>query len=407
MSAFSQRYAPKVLHKYLTRYAEPDAGIADQLGRYERGLVVPVFREAPEFLNGFRRALGAASGRTLCVLVVNEPSDATTQDRRKNADLLQILTRGGTPLTATPPAFLVPKESHDLLVVARTDRAFSIPRAHGVGLARKIGADILTRAFFLGRVHSPWLFVTDADATLPRDYFGTVPAPDSSALCFPFRHVQSGDDDVLLATLAYEVELRYRVLGLWHAGCPYAFHTIGSCIAVHAESYAAVRGFPMRAAGEDFHLLRKLAKLGPVEIPRGDPLLLSARLSDRVPFGTGPSVARLCAGQPHLLDDPRCYDALRDAIAAVLESATGAQDVARRLERCDSLYCQRLLHGFRRHRHAELPAPQAIAAAPFVPPRVKTHAADVPRLVTELEALEALLPTRRGPTLVTAQWVAR
>ena len=46
-----------------------------------------------------------------------------------------------------------------------------------------------------------------------------------------------------------------------YARSPYAFHTIGSTMAVSANHYAKVRGFPKREAGEDFYLLNKLAKV--------------------------------------------------------------------------------------------------------------------------------------------------
>ena len=62
----------------------------------------------------------------------------------------------------------------------------------------------------------------------------------------------------------YEYSLRYYVAGLTYAQSPYAFHTIGSTMAVNAEHYASVRGFPRREAGEDFYLLNKLAKVGSV-----------------------------------------------------------------------------------------------------------------------------------------------
>ena len=46
--------------------------------------------------------------------------------------------------------------------------------------------------------------------------------------------------------------MSYYVAGLAMAGSGYAHHSLGSTIAVHAKSYAAVRGYPKRSAGEDF-----------------------------------------------------------------------------------------------------------------------------------------------------------
>ncbi len=80
--------------------------------------------------------------------------------------------------------------------------------------------------------------------------------------------------------------------GLRFAGSPYAFHTIGSALAIHATAYARVRGFPKRLAAEDFYLLNKLAKVGTIRSLDGEPIRLSARTSNRTPFGTGHALAR-------------------------------------------------------------------------------------------------------------------
>ena len=98
-----------------------------------------------------------------------------------------------------------------------------------------------------------------------------------------------------------------------------------------ADSYARVRGFPRRAGAEDFYLLNKVAKLGPVSRLAGDCIRLRSRVSTRVPFGTGPAVARLRqamvvavatagnppAGGPAQFYHPASFEALRCFLAAV------------------------------------------------------------------------------------------
>jgi hypothetical protein len=118
-----------------------------------------------------------------------------------------------------------------------------------------------------------------------------------SALVYPYRHVGGEGTDkaeVERATRLYELSLHWYVAGLKFAGSPYAFHTVGSTLAVDAASYASVRGFPRRDAGEDFYLLNKLAKVGAVrELEPGPdclPIEIESRRSDRVPFGTGAAV---------------------------------------------------------------------------------------------------------------------
>ncbi len=123
------------------------------------------------------------------------------------------------------------------------------------------------------------------------------------------------DESCNLATALYELRLHHYVRGLEYAGSPYAFHTLGSCLAVSFEGYAQVRGFPKRSGGEDFHLLNKLAKTGPVIRLAGDCIELASRHSQRAPFGTGAAVARISnAGMPLTLPlfyHPACFAALR------------------------------------------------------------------------------------------------
>ncbi|GIR63469.1 MAG: hypothetical protein CM15mP68_1350 [Pseudomonadota bacterium] len=62
-------------------------------------------------------------------------------------------------------------------------------------------------------------------------------------------------------------------------GSAYAYPTLGSTISVHAQSYARVRGYPKRNAGEDFYLLNKLNKLHPVQVLQQPVIEVQARLS--------------------------------------------------------------------------------------------------------------------------------
>jgi hypothetical protein len=109
------------------------------------------------------------------------------------------------------------------------------------------------------------------------------------------------------------------VRGLEHAASPYAYHTLGSCLAVTATAYAQVRGFPRRAAGEDFYLLNKVAKTGPIARLDGACIALRSRASSRVPFGTGPAVTRIGDGpveSQRLFYHPRVFQALHALLAS-------------------------------------------------------------------------------------------
>src|SRR5262249_38957583 len=140
-----------------------------------------------------------------------------------------------------------------------------LPEGQGVGLARKIGFDLAARLFAAGRLRSPFIHSTDADVRLPEDYFERAEeGAIAAALVYPFSHRPEEDPVLARAVFLYEISLRYYVLGLAFAGSPHAYHTIGSAFAARASAYVSVRGFPKRDAAEDFYLLSKIAKVGPV-----------------------------------------------------------------------------------------------------------------------------------------------
>jgi hypothetical protein len=86
-------------------------------------------------------------------------------------------------------------------------------------------------------------------------------------------------------------------------------------MAVAVPAYASVRGFPKREAAEDFYLLNKIAKIGPVIRLRHSAVRLRARTSARTPFGTGAAVVRALAGEPPRFHSPEAYAALGAFVA--------------------------------------------------------------------------------------------
>ena len=131
---------------------------------------------------------------------------------------------------------------------------------------------------------------------LPNDYFDQTAALDpegTGAAIYAFEHRFDPAPAVAQAARLYEISLRYNVLGLAWAGSPYAYQSMGSCVVISGNSYAAVRGFPRKNAAEDFYVLNKLAKVGSIFRLTGSPILLEGRPSDRVPFGTGRAIRDL------------------------------------------------------------------------------------------------------------------
>ncbi len=292
----------EVTARYLSRYAEPETH--DQLPikrRYEQVLVVPAFDEPEDFVDRMFQHIHDDAASTLVIAVLNTPDNATVEEIRRTQKTLSALTKGNAASSGTGKSNLRLNQRRltsaallDILVVDRIGNR-AIPARQGVGLARKIGADIALRLNAEAMIERPWLYLSDADVVLPADYFCAhkdVLAASAGTALFPFRHV-SDDPALLFQAMLYELHIRYYAWGLGRAHSPYAFPSLGSTICVHAQAYAQVRGIPKRNAGEDFYFLNKLAKVAPITLLDSPEIEVAARLSKRVPFGTGPALKKM------------------------------------------------------------------------------------------------------------------
>ena len=291
---------PAATKKYLQGYSEPESQCLDTFpARYQHCIVLPLYKESPKALARFCQS-ASLEGATLIIAVVNRPDeDENTlwaQEIFNHASELSLIH---TPCWQAPehPLTLWPLDNNSgLLIIDRCIQGAPIPKKQGVGLARKIGADIACQLIFQKAVNSQWIHNSDADAHLPTDYFQSTAIlnqQNDAAACYAFEHIFTNTTISTLPTKLYEFSLHYYVEGLRWAQSPYAYHTIGSIIVINSHHYAQVRGFPKRAGAEDFYLLNKLAKLGHIQALSTAPILIEARESDRVPFGTGPAVKKL------------------------------------------------------------------------------------------------------------------
>jgi hypothetical protein len=292
----------KAWTQYLSKYAHPlvSEEFLKTAGVWDKVVVVPLRREGRAFaplLPSLKAAAENANIRCLAIFLVNGREGDSKEIDSSNAESVQCLKESER---AYPKAGAL-----NLLTLDFTNPSRLFQKKEGVGTARKIGCDVALSLIDTGRVQSPWIYCTDADATVPSDYFSSE-LPCMGAVVFPFHHKK--EDSLPLAL--YDIHLRYYVLGLRYAGSPYSFSAMGSAIAVHAETYAKVRGFPPRLAGEDFYLLNKAAKIGEVrELGKRGRIELSARESDRVPFGTGTAMEKISKleGDPFLLYAPELF----------------------------------------------------------------------------------------------------
>jgi hypothetical protein len=329
-----------LLNDYLNRYA---AGLhwklqAGNFENIEQVVVIPAYAEK-DLLFATLASI-AANGdafleKALILFVINNKATAPIADKENNTQTLAILNA------------LIKKQSfsklaltgdlHDLLqriadrplklgYMDASSHGFEIPpRVGGVGMARKIGMDMALR--LLQNSDEPRLILSlDADTLVQPDYLSAIRhvflSGKTQTGIIAYEHQMPLDKIERAAICCYEIFLRYWVLGLRYAQSPYAFYSIGSTIVTTADSYLAVRGMNRREAGEDFYFLNKLAKTTSISQISETRVYPSARISARVPFGTGAAVEKIVSGecQEQRFYDPRIFIILKAWLALMKQS---------------------------------------------------------------------------------------
>jgi glycosyltransferase involved in cell wall biosynthesis len=174
----------------------------------------------------------------------------------------------------------------------------NLPQKHaGVGLARKIGMDEAVHRFDL--LQKDGIIVCfDADATCTTNYLTELERhfdrhPSSPGCSIFYEHPLGGsvfETQIYEGITFYELHLRYYNLALKFCNLPYAFHTVGSSMAVRSSAYQKQGGMNKRKAGEDFYFIHKIIDLGGFTNLTTTSIIPSPRISDRVPFGTGKAI---------------------------------------------------------------------------------------------------------------------
>jgi len=307
----------QTLSRYLNQYAEPEAkqlnGLTDP---FQRCVCIPAYNEPPVFIDRLLTFINQQTA-TLAIIVLNRPDNSQSENESENHICQQVLTEKLSIHWQSENIQLHRAQNQSaILLVDRFDKGPAVAAKQGVGMARKIAADIALQLIYQQQISEPWIYSTDADVILPDNYFnrsgsfveqglnkhrGTAQASPNNiaAYILDYQHIATSDQAINEATRLYEHRLNAYVDGLTLAGSPYAFQTLGSTLCIHANHYAMVRGFPKRAAGEDFYLLNKLRKTGLIVSLKTPTIQIESRISHRTPFGTGSSVDDILAN-----DDP-------------------------------------------------------------------------------------------------------
>lgn len=314
--------------KYLAHYAEPliletdaqfNACFEDNKKHYSHALVIPAYNESTAFIRRLIQQDFHDCKKILVIIVINQPSNRHKSTTRLNQRLwhyCNTLAPSDTCENGIYKLTKLPAAQCDFLCINQCDPG--TPEKQGVGYARKLGCDIAIKLIAKGSITPNWLHCTDADASLPNNYFDTPPLSNYySALNYTFSHhfpkTENSEHQKKTesANRLYEKSILYYRNGLAYAGSHYAFTTLGSAIAIQPNYYCLVRGFPKRAGGEDFYLLNKLTKLAPIYAML-QTIQLKPRASLRVPFGTGPAVCALLKNSSHLDFNPEVFTHLKE-----------------------------------------------------------------------------------------------
>lgn len=178
----------------------------------------------------------------------------------------------------------------------------------GAGMARKTGMDEAIRRFQFIDNPNGIVVSLDADTIVEsnylieiEDHFNKNPNHVGATIRFKHRiNPEAMDARQIEGVFLYEQYLHYYRKALAYTGYPFALFTIGSAFCCKAVAYVKQGGMNKKKAGEDFYFLHKLSQIGEVGEINSTCVHPSGRISDRVPFGTGPVLQRWVDGNEDL-----------------------------------------------------------------------------------------------------------
>jgi hypothetical protein len=176
----------------------------------------------------------------------------------------------------------------------------------GAGLARKAGMDEALYRYNCLKKPDGIIVSLDADTLVEKNYLQSIEDhflnhPGDVGATIRFRHQTDGLPERHAEGIRlYEMYMYYYKEASIYAGYPHALYTIGSAFAVKADAYMKRGGMNRRKAGEDFYFLQTLTQTGHVGEIGSTCIHPSARISQRVPFGTGTVLEKWMNGSDEL-----------------------------------------------------------------------------------------------------------
>ena len=199
----------KSSRQYLARYAASETQLLNSWpANFHQAMLIPAKDEAPQLIDNCRQFL-ELQGNTLLVLIINQASNTNATACNKN--LWQRGIESGDILWQQDHLCLIAWGNNSaLLLVDRFNNGLQLPPKEGVGLARKIAADIISQLIAKQCISQPWIYSSDADCHWPANYFSLEKNKASSqshtsqhskskkivAAHFGFHHCNSKDSKI-------------------------------------------------------------------------------------------------------------------------------------------------------------------------------------------------------------------
>ena len=263
------------LKKYLNKKAEKDWRLLIKPPQkiYDSFIVVPAKAESkniPQLLDSISNQNKDCLERCLTIIVINSSSDDSKDVIDNNSQTIKYLSDNVFDF--------------DLSYV---DATLPLKNA-GVGLSRKIGADLALDYCNESSV----ICYTDADVILSKDYLETIMdyyrRHDCGWAIVGFKHQKNDEPMIEKSIQEYERFLLKTAKDLKDSGSPYGYVSLGSCMTCTSSGYIAAGGMNRMKATEDFYFLQELTKhFECMNIINKNLVHPSSRISSRVYLGTG------------------------------------------------------------------------------------------------------------------------
>ena len=252
-------------------------------------IVIPAFHEI--FLTKTIKSLKKNifdNGSVEVIIVLNEsesvPKEISDFHQRQYEELKDLSKNISTPKLKFLPIY-----------IKNIDKNIA-----GPGIARKTGMDEAIRRF--DKIDTPQGLIVnlDGDTMIEKNYLNELiktALTKNKIKAFSIYFEHDLDEDISPAEkdaiIQYELHLRYYINMQRILKLPFAYYTIGSAMAVRVFAYKEAFGMNKRQAGEDFYFLHKFIKTGYFSEINSTKVFPSARISERVPFGTGKAMNKI------------------------------------------------------------------------------------------------------------------